>query len=381
VSKKFIISGVSPGPAGVGRVMQYLIANVQGATFLHPPFHRRVSVKQSLSAFQFFTLLKGSFLFIIHILNQWIFELNLWTLNGKHLIVLHPQTVGFTRIKKLISRNRVSLYLMDNSFFCIRSYNYLNNHLKPCLLCLNLQYQNSKAQSCSSFPVNYTYDEYFDFIEFLNRNTNRINFFTQNRGQEELLKMQFGPDIQFKQIGLLTSDMFENINDRAYIIEGTYDIVFHGDDQQAKGSLYLFEIAKKLPQYSFLFPFSPFADTTPNNTFFIPMTWTSGLREYVQNSIITFCPSIWSAPIEGSVVKTLKMGVAIGLFDAEYSFSKEIPNEVAFKLTGILANDIDLLKSLIESKRYIQMAKLGKDHITSRIDEMIKGFDSVFKVN
>lgn len=109
------------------------------------------------------------------------------------------------------------------------------------------------------------------------------------------------------------------------------------------------------------------------------MGWTTGLKECVLNSRITFFPSLWSAPIKGSVVKTMKLGVAIGLFDASFSFSQEIPNTVALKLSGRLNSDVVLLTKFIEEKHYVKNTLLGKVFILEKLIEMKHSLNRIFK--
>ena len=379
MSKKYLISGVSPGPAGVGRVLEYLILNSNNFRFLFPPIGRTRSVKDISNLLN----LNSIFLFFIDFFQffkkRFIFNLYVNLLNNKEIVILHPQAIGYKNVEKLILKNKVSIYIMDNSFFCTKSYNYLNTSERACLLCLNLSYENAKKNNCTSFPINYTFEDYFSFLKFLNENSKRIRFITQNKGQTLLLKQQFGNDISYNEIGLLTSDMFGDNKNENESTGKRYDVVFHGDDTLAKGSKYIFEIAKNLPELSFLFPFNSTLQEIPKNVDFIKMSWTSGLKDHVVNSKITFCPSLWSAPIEGSVVKTLNLGVALGVFDSEYSFSKEIPSDSVLILTGSLFKDVELLKEFILSEEYKKIGINGKIFINEKIQKMTINFENIFK--
>lgn len=380
MSKKFLISGVGPGPAGVGRVVEYLILNSNNLGFIFPPMGRSISVKKGLLSFKFKNIVCFFIDFVKFHITKSSFNLKMRILKNKDVILLHPQTIGYKNVKRLILRNNVSIYVMDNSFFCIKSYNYLNSSEKACMLCLEMSYRNAHKNSCVSFPVDYDYEEYFSFVTFLKTHIQSINFIVQNQGQLDLLKKQFGNEISYIEIGLLTSDMFEEQNLPLINTKKKYDFVFHGDNTLAKGSKYIFEIAKRLPEFSFLFPFNKNVEEDLENVDFIKMEWTTGLKEYVLSSKLTLCPSIWSAPIEGSVVKTLNLGVALGVFDSEYSFSKEIPNHSVLRLSGYLENDIKLLKEFILLENYREMRDNGKSYIDKKIQEMILNFEKIFKL-
>lgn len=378
MSKKYLISGVSPGPAGVGRVLEYLILNSNNFKFLFPPIGRKHSIKDINNL-----NVKGIFLFFIDFFQfftkRFIFNLYINLLKNNEIVILHPQAIGYKNVKKLILRNKASIYIMDNSFFCIKSYNYLNSSERACLLCLNLSFENAKNNNCSSFPINYTFQDYFSFLAFLKENSKRISFITQNKGQTHLLRQQFGSDISYNEIGLLTSDMFGDNENEDLRTEKRYDVVFHGDETLAKGSKYILEIAKKLPELSFLFPFNSTLQEIPKNVDFIKMSWTSGLKEHVINSKITFCPSLWSAPIEGSVVKTLNLGVALGVFDSEYSFSQELPSDSVLILTGSLFKDVESLKEFVLLEKYKKVGIKGKIFINEKIQKMTINFENIFK--
>lgn len=378
MKRKFVLSGISPGRAGVGRVLEYMISNSNNVSFVYPPIARTISIKESFYEFNFIKILISIFIIFKNYFKTFSYLSKLYFIKNKEIIILHPQTLGLKKMERLVGRNNVCIYVMDNNFFCIKSYNYLINTGKPCFLCLNAQYDNSQINSCSSFPVPYSYSEYFHFINFIKNNIHKISFLTQNAGQGELLKKQYGNDLSFKEVGLLTSDLFED--PKLWILSNTkkYDIVFHGDNTLAKGSKYILELAIHLPEYNFLFPFDLEFSEKPDNVDFIKMNWTTGLKSHMLDSKLTLCPSIWSAPIEGSVVKTLNLGIALGIFEAEYSFGKEIPNESVLKLSGNVFDDVKLIREFISSENYMIARINGKKYIEKKILNMISSYNKIF---
>ncbi|WP_433833725.1 hypothetical protein [Flavobacterium anhuiense] len=378
MAKKIIISGIGPGPAGVGRVLEYLIENSQNFSFVYPAMGRKISIKDCILKLEFLKLFLCFVLIFKYYCKTIFYNSKLYFFKNKDLIVLHPQSIGFRKLERLIKRNNLSIYVMDNNFFCIKSYNYLKSIEKPCLLCLDMQYNNAVKNSCDSFPVYYSYEEYFDFLNVIKANIDKINFLTQNFGQKELLKKQFGENLLIREVGLLTSDLFED--SKLWVSENCkkYDVVFHGDSNSAKGSKYIYELAKYLPEYIFLFPFESQFEEKIDNVEFVKMSWTTGLKECVLNSKLTLCPSIWSAPIEGSVLKTLKLGVALGIFDAEYSFGKEIPDDSVLRLSGNITNDVALIRQFITLKSYTSVGIKGKNYINKKVAKMTLTYNEIF---
>ncbi|MFC5285207.1 hypothetical protein [Pedobacter alpinus] len=378
--KKYIVSGVSPGPAGVGRVVEYLKEHSLNTLFLLPPSGRIVLLKKAIKSFQISLIIKGLLEFYSYIIKNYIFKWKLKYIKNKNIIILHPQTIGFKTVMRLIDRNNVTIYIMDNSFFCIKSYNYNEILKSSCVLCLNMEYRNSEKYNCTPYPINYSYSEYYDFLDFLKDKSHKLRFLTQSKGQTELLKKQFGELIQTQEIGLLTSDLFQDDVILKNEFEN-FDIVFHGDASLAKGGLYVFELAKHLSQYTFLFPFLTEIHDIPENVTFKKMNWNTGLKEYIINSKLTFCPSIWAAPIEGSVLKTLKLSIPLAVFNTEFAFSNEIDDDAVIKLSGDLRKDISIIDDFLKLKkedRLIKGAK-GKEYILNKINKMTENFNHTFR--
>lgn len=384
MSKRVLISGVAPGPSGVGRVIEFMIDNSKNIKFVHPPRARELSLIKSFKELNFYKFFLSVLELIRGHARNIAFKLKVNFLSGSDIILLHPQTIGYRNVERLISRNTVSVYVMDNSFFCLKSYNYLTQNQKPCLLCLGGKFENAELNKCRSFPVDYSYNEYGNFVQFLRFNYRKVNFLVQSDGQLELLKMQFGVDIRYTMVGLLTSDLFESPDEWRFDDVTPYDIVFHGDQSLAKGSHYVLQIATLLKDYSFLFPFSaPEGIDVPSNVTFSKMNWRTGLKDYILRSKLTFCPSIWSAPIEGSVMKTLKLGVPLALYDAPYGFCHEIPSDVVLKLSGDLEKDCLLLQQFLKNDTNYTIRDSSKKFALKKLSEMSDSYQKVFdlKIN
>ena len=56
------------------------------------------------------------------------FNLKLREIKNKNILIMHHQSLGLKATKKLINENdNIDFYIMDNAFFCIKSYNFLEN--------------------------------------------------------------------------------------------------------------------------------------------------------------------------------------------------------------------------------------------------------------
>ena len=79
------------------------------------------------------------------------------------------------------------------------------------------------------------------------------------------------------------------------------------------------------------------------------------------------------------MIKTLKLGVALGVFNSDYSFSLELPDSVVLKLTGSIDTDVKLIDKLISTEKYKLVGKEGKSFVENKISNMIQIFDKTFK--
>ena len=124
---------------------------------------------------------------------------------------------------------------MDNSFFCLRSYNQHPITHSECLICLNNP-TNALSQ-CNPFPVNYQRETNIEYLENLIKLSKRIFFLAQNENQKKLLHMHFGNDINCAVVGLDTGELNvqSNILNDKELNCGRYDLVYHGGNHLAKG--------------------------------------------------------------------------------------------------------------------------------------------------
>ena len=235
---KYIISGLSPGKGGVPKLLEYLEENSsENFKILTPPKWRLKN--QYLNYYYQLIILK-------------LFRFRLLFLRGKDLILIHFQSIGLQTTKFLIKKNNSYLYLIDNTFFCLKSYNNRDN-----IECLDCLYDSSKSitNNCKSLNYNYKNNQFIDFYDFLKENYNKIKFLTLSDTQSKLLKKFISESIHVKSLYFLTNDLDSDHNSQSISNPLNFDFVFHGSDHPAKGSYYILKIAKFFPQYTFLFPF------------------------------------------------------------------------------------------------------------------------------
>jgi len=70
------------------------------------------------------------------------------------LVLIHPQTSDSKELSRSSKKGKKPtwLYLMDSSFFCVRSYNHVPGERKACLRCLTGRWDNLIAHRCKPFP-------------------------------------------------------------------------------------------------------------------------------------------------------------------------------------------------------------------------------------
>jgi len=343
-----IVSGIVPGFSGTGRVMSSL---VEDAIELPEGAVRFIFGGSGLASVANRAFRQGRFARCLQ--SVWylgISQVYLSTalrrrdvVDASSVVLLHPQTIGFRRCMELIeARSRATyLYLLDNSYFCVRSYNYIPGEYSACLQCLGGNWSQGSANNCKPFPK--ADPDAWEFQRRLMKyaDSHRVRILVQNRTQATLARRHFGDRAIIQIVGLWAKDwddlkhldLFSN-HTTGY---ETFDVVFHGPAIPAKGAMWAVELAQYCPELKFLFPFSDrvlgFSDVArPENCTFCSLTWETGLREAVQASRFVLVPSLWSAPIEGALVKSIALGNAVAVLDEPTAFSSELSEDLVLKL-------------------------------------------------
>ena len=278
-----------------------------------------------------------------------------------HVVVFHPQMLGARETLALMESRATAgrlthLYLLDNSFFCLRSYNHLDADTGPCFRCVG-EGQGVQAQltGCRPWPAQDAFAA--GFIAGLERlvRDGMVHLFAQNRGQIELAHRHFGLSAKIDYVGLWCADWAEYVDafDTSGLAEADfvkpaqgYDVVYHGSRDLAKGIGWVLALAARTPEYRFLIPIDRGVVNVdaPANVTVAPMRWESGLHDAVRTARLVLSPSLWSSPCEGALIKNIVIARAAAVVDIPSAFSAEIPDSVVARLN--LSGMPDLLKVL-----------------------------------
>lgn len=351
MKKTYIVSGIEPSKKGAGKFLSFFIQKFEESKtnieviYIHTPENIITNLLHGTAVFKFFKKL-------YYITYRKKIQLN--RIVDSTVILFHPQSLGLQNSINLILNNRkIYIYVLDNFFFCKRSYNCLDNSNTACLLCLN-DIRHSIDNKCLTFPNEYSDEEYFNFIQVLKNNLHKIIFLTQNNGQSDLLKLKFNQEINIKKIGMFTGEFSVEDNVENPLLFD-YDILYHNTLSNAKGIKYFIDLCSLMPDFSFVIPYSKkevekcVGKIDCANIYYFPCNWENGLLQLVLKSKIIIVPSLWSAPIEGSLLKSLFYGNTVALLNQEYSFSIELPNDIYLRLTQNTYESAKILTSALNN--------------------------------
>jgi hypothetical protein len=284
------------------------------------------------------------------------------------VVMMHPQTLGYDLVRRIIeSRSFTWFYVMDASFFCVRSYNYLPDSSGPCLKCLSGEMSEAAANGClQAVPGGAPLARSIAELRVA-ASQGKVGFLAQNELQVKLLRDNFASDVPIRLVGLWATDWDRAMNPTEPVPASDLSapIVFHGGTHPAKGSRWAFQVAEHCPDLSFLFPFArPASPSIPENCVFRAMTWETGLEAAVRAAPVVLVPSLWSAPVEGALIKSIAAGRAVAVVDNPSAFSRELPSDVVARL------DPDPATAAVELRRLA--ASTGSNRRASR--QWLEGF-------
>lgn len=345
IMRKIIVSGIGPGSGGVGNYMSFLIEKFPNHKFIYP---RRINSPYKIinQLFNYFTLL--------------IIPLRIRLINKKDVLILAQQYLSVKSIKHLIINNNASIYFMDNSFFCIKAYNYISSNKGECFSCLNGKWENIELNNCKPQPRIFTKKKLTSINQIIFDNKQSIKFITLSKTNKNLLVKHLGDNININHSYFLTKEILhktKSILNTKNLSKNNFDFVFHGSDIESKGFYYFTELAKLLPEYSF---FAPSArKSNIKNLTFKNYRWESGLKKVVEESKIILTPSLWSNTPEAAMLKSLKYNGCVGFIDTEFGFGKEMDKNSFISLTGNVFKDSVLLKNIVNDIDKIESFKLN----------------------
>lgn len=264
-----------------------------------------------------------------------------------HLTIYHHQTLGYFITRHLLSSmNKIDFYVLDASFFCKKSYNFLNN--KACFNCLKTF---NPDITCKSFPRVAKTSRILSFRNQLLKSKDKIVFIVQTASHRSLIQDSFLKssrvvirkmkhpklDFQFPSLSKYTE----------------YDFVFHGNNLDAKGANYVLNLSMKMKKQTFFFPFK--VNELLKNCFYKQTNWDGDLIDALMNCKIVLCPSLWSAPIESSIIKTMLLNKPVAIVKSDYSASvSEYPSNAFIQLNGNIELDRKILENYLDSPKELK---------------------------
>jgi hypothetical protein len=342
---KIIISGLEPGFGGVPRFLEYLDSSIE---IICP---RTTENKKNL-----LDKIKKYFIFLLQVIKN----------NRNHAIIMHHNSIPtLFLILIYIIYKKVEYFAIDNSYFCNKSYNVLND--KACFSCLGNSGVSAIRNNCKNFPANK--NAFSAFIEryIIRRFCINSTIYSLSDASSSLINQVF-PKSDPVSIGFSTIELRKelslynkkNFPNRKYF-------VFHGSNNEAKGFLYSLALANEMKEYEFIFPMPKPAQTiTSSNCRFIDMRWESGLREYLSNALFILCPSTWTYTPEAAMLKSFILNDNVGYFDIKNSFSEDIPNDLGVKLSGDTFIDARKIEKKIRSSNNNNK---GKEFVRKFLDK------------
>jgi hypothetical protein len=330
-----LYAGIPPGSAGTGRLVAWF--QERGTSVLHSSQYEE-SPRVMLQQGRIFKAVRS--VAVVHLRRFW-FRLRFWLdkhRNEQDAVLLHPQTLGARRTIDFVRRrNRPPvLFLLDSSYFCIRSYNHIPDENRPCLRCLGGRFEAIAEQKCSAFPVQDLYAK--SFVKELRGlvREGRLSLVAQCATQAKLAERHFGVQ-HIPVVGLWTADwecLMAPLSAQTPQTDAKWDIVFHGFWVAAKGASWVLEVARNSPKLRFLFPFAQPASLSdaPANCAFVPMTWDTGLAEAARSASVVLVPSLWSAPVEGALLKSIAVSRAVAVVENSTAYAAELPHDLVLTL-------------------------------------------------
>jgi hypothetical protein len=346
MKKHFLVSGLAASDnGGVGILMKHLIPAAISNGYSIITRRDNQSIERYLKEKAYFKVVQE---YIARWLDGWLFQYRTAAIKGSVVLMIHPQSIGYPKAFRIIQNNRVFLYVMDTSFFCIQAYNYDPIEKKECFRCL--QNFDNILETCLSDHSGEGAAAMISNLKSLQQAGQQLHFLLQNKAQQALVKQFFGGSIQSDVVGLDTGEL-PAITEKDERGTG-FDIVYHGSLYLAKGIEYTVNLALALPELQFFIPVAaekviaklPQAGTAKNITF-SACSWQTGLMLEIQRARFVINPSLWSAPIEGALIKSIAYNGNVISVATEYGYEKEVGE--SYPLIRVPFNEIEQAAAII----------------------------------
>lgn len=336
-----IVSGICPVEhLGAGRVIRFIESELPKHPDITLAYASNKSGASSLLKKKNFKKLPASFLLHACRRARLYQKLSCYAEQG-NLVLMHFQEIGFDWCLRLLCRRKIRkpvwFFLFDSAFFCRKSYNHIDGDCSECLRCLSGNFAQADYFQCPSFPRKSK--NTISFLTELRKAAcdGRAAFFAQNDAQKHLAECHFGPSARVVTSGVWTDD-FDNLllalpDERLVRKSSEFDVVFHANITSAKGFGWALQLARSAPAVRFLFPAEkPGNLNVTDNCTFLPLRWNTGLSEQVSCASVTLLPSLWSAPVEGALLKSILVARKVAVADVDSAYSSELPGDLVLKL-------------------------------------------------
>ena len=364
----YIISGIGNGHGGVGNYIEYL-------QIKYADEKCRVVAPVTLS-------LRNRFVSrLISIIDSYIFlRLRLFFLpKDARITLISQQYLGYLNVKYVLKNfKNINLYLMDNSWFCLSSYNHISNTNKACFSCLGGEYHWSAKNSCKPLPIYRSRNNYLKLNKLISLYSNEINFIFLSNQNQQLALRHFGQHINSKIMPHITEELnpnrFEPLRKDSTSV---FDFVLHAADIEVKGLEYSLQLALHLKEYSFYIPTNKVVDLPNVETGYV--NWENGLKNIVANSRFILTPSFWSYTPETSTLKSFLHNGCVGLIQDEFNYSNDIPDEAYVKLSGDPSKDSVMLRKVLSDNELMNTLKMrSKSFIVQYFNDAKLELDQYF---
>lgn len=329
------VSGIGPGATGTGALMIGLMAEAAAGAPAEFIVKEKTPRKRGWARLQKFNPFRIAYYFFSRVSFPW--RVLRAARSDKELVLLHPQTIGFPLFRQAVeARPHAWMYVLDSFVFCRRSYNCLPDEAGPCLRCLGNDGKAADAHGCSDWFNSGPYHEHLPAWVA----SGRLRLMAQCESHARLLRAHFGPGAIVKVVPLSVPDIAVPGVPPARPSRARPLAVFHGSCQPAKGIVHVIALAKEMPDWDFLVPSDPkeyhqhFGTTEglPGNLQFRRLSWSEGLADAVATADVVLCPSIWSATVEGAILKSLAHNGLVMVTTHDSSFGSELPVDARLAL-------------------------------------------------
>tara|TARA_B110000459_G_C16571357_1_gene476590 strand:- start:430 stop:1542 length:1113 start_codon:yes stop_codon:yes gene_type:complete len=350
---KYLVSGYGPGTGGVNKLVEYLasLSNSDQCKLYYPKVS---SVKNKYVK----KIIENIFY------RPW-FRLKVRSLKNCDVVIIMQQSVGYNTVDWLIKNcSKVSIYIMDNGFFCVKAYNYLNAETGECLKCVGGDFTAAKSNKCQPRPTNFR-KRAIALQELLYRNSRVIEFLALSETNAKLLTKHFGKDVNVNALYFNTLDFDSLINRDQQLSSEVYDVVFHAGDITEKGFEYCLELASYLPDHHFFIPTNtlPAEYSYLTNITHAAIRWETGLEGIVSSARLVLTPSLWSYTPEAATLKSMICNGSVGMVKTEFGFCNEVDEGAFLSLTGDAKSDAVTINEFLSGEKSEELRRLCANYI------------------